>query len=104
MKAKIWGTPHNHKESKGYSSKSKSMTIPGQGISVKDVIERAQQGIAPEFRELEYGDPEVALPPWLDLTDIDAAKITLEQANQALIEYEKKQAEKDENEQNSDEE
>jgi len=78
--AKPFYSPHSKRKYLGEVNDHPSETVPGQAMTVKDMLVRYNNGQAiPQDERLKYpvDDTEEPLPAFADLTDIDAVKAHL---------------------------
>lgn len=74
-----------YEEGKGIPKKGPHMTIEDQSMTVGQMLARMQNGIIPQGNGLQYPDNENDTQFIMkDLTDLDNAKITLDQFDREL--------------------
>lgn len=68
----------------------KSMTVPNDAMSMKQILERARNGMPPEFRHISYIDQEdlskidELFSPHIDLTDLDTMKKRIQETEKII--------------------
>jgi hypothetical protein len=83
----------NSGNAKGQSFHMPSQTIQGQTLSIAQMLQRIQNGIPVDIRNMEYGEDEEPQPRITDLTDIDEMSMIVSET-QRKLDFAKKEYEK----------
>lgn len=84
-----------------FKNESPSQTVPGQVMTITEMMERYRGGQTIPVNQLPYGEDGTVLPKFEDLTDLEQAKEVLKRFNEKLAKVEdekKKQVKKAERE------
>lgn len=71
----------NYKSDPGEWNDTPSLTIPGQTLTIAEMLTRIQNGQDIQLRNFEYLDGETPFPKIKDLTDVDEVNTYIQNTN-----------------------
>jgi len=92
----MYKTPFNSEPDKGEVTSMPSVTIPGQTLSIAEMLNRINNGQPISRNQLEFTNEDEPFPKVKDLTDLDDVKQSINDtfAKQQKADFLKKEAEK----------
>lgn len=97
-------TMFTYKPISGVVNDEVSQTVPGQGQTIKSLLERVKMGLEVPISNMEYGDDEEIIPKFTDLVDVMEAKEFIGRVQEKVknVKVNKEKKSEDENTENSD--